>query len=179
MFHQFSKAPHHLFHHRHENRSDLEQQKVADINKGILALVCVEKEDTQEDLFGSVLKTIEDIEANQPEDDVKGEEVDFSDIEDMLEGSEDFEYKPGLPLSISERDAIKSQIMQNWSTTSFSGAKDVHKMTATLIITLDIDGNVKGIERKDRFRYKNDTIYRALVDSAERAVRKSVGCISV
>ncbi|PIR39142.1 MAG: hypothetical protein COV35_01085 [Alphaproteobacteria bacterium CG11_big_fil_rev_8_21_14_0_20_39_49] len=132
----------------------------------------VKKEESQEDLFGSVLKTIEDIES-KPKDDSKGEEVDFSDIEDMFNNSEESDYKPGLPLSISEKDAIKRQIMENWSTTSFSGAKDAHKLTATLIIILDIQGNVKSIERKDSFRYNSDPIYRALVDSAERAVRKS------
>ncbi|MDA0781231.1 MAG: hypothetical protein PQ612_00110 [Rickettsiales bacterium] len=132
----------------------------------------VKKEEPQEDLFGSVLKTIEDIES-KPKEATKGEEVDFSDIEDMFNNSEESDYKPGLPLSESEKGAIIRQIMENWSTISFSGAKDVHRLTATLIITLDIEGNVKSIKRKDSFRYNSDPIYRALVDSAERAVRKS------
>jgi outer membrane biosynthesis protein TonB len=137
-----------------------------------------EVEPEPEATFDSVLKTLEDIEAKQPEKKaVEEDEADFSDIEDMFNSNEEFEYKPGLPLSITEKDAIintvRNQVTKNWSTTSFSGAKDVHKMTATLIITLNQDGTVKDVEIKNLTKYHSDRIYKSIVDSARRAVYKS------
>jgi outer membrane biosynthesis protein TonB len=121
--------------------------------------------------FGAVLNTLEEIESTQKEEKAE-DKKDFSDIEDMLDTKEvQTEYKPGLPLTSSERDAIKNQITQNWSL--ISGAKDAHTMVVTLVISLSSDGTVTNVEKKDTMRYNTDPVFRAMVDSAERAVRKS------
>lgn len=123
--------------------------------------------------FGAVLNTLEEIESTQKEEKAE-DKKDFSDIEDMLDTKEvQTEYKPGLPMSMSEKDAIRNQIMRNWSTSMISGAKDAHTMVVTLVISLSSDGTVTNVEKKDTMRYNTDPVFRAMVDSAERAVRKS------
>jgi len=133
------------------------------------------EEEKPEDLFASVLNTVEEIETSQKDEkETEEDNLDFSDIEDMLASSNDQpKYMPGLPLSISEKDAIINQIMRNWNTSSFSGAKDAHKMIVTLIVIFNKDGTVEKITRKNTTRYHSDRVYRSMVESAERAVRKS------
>lgn len=127
----------------------------------------------KEDAFASVLKSVEEFrETPEETKEEKKEEVDFSEIEDFLsEVKEEQRYKPGLPLSISEKDAIKQQIMRNW--TVLSGAKDAGDMIVTLHIMLGRDGAVQDVSIADNLKYSTDKFFRAMADSAIRAVRKS------
>jgi hypothetical protein len=129
------------------------------------------KQDISEDSFGAVLNTVEELKKEQKLD--KKEEVDFSDIEDMLAADSDQpEYKPGLPLSISEKDEIKRQIVNNWSVVS--GAKDAKDMVVTLNIKIAQNGEVTKIDiAKNMLRYNSDPFYKAMVESAIRAVSRS------
>ncbi len=102
----------------------------------------------------------------------KTEEVDFSEIEDFLSNVEkQSEYKPGLPLSISEKDAIKQQIMRNW--TFNAGAKAAQDIVVSLKISVAKDGSVRNVKIDNMIRYSSDSFFRAMVDSAVRAVRKT------
>ena len=125
------------------------------------------------DSFASVLKTIEEIEhSNEEENKEKNNEVNFDEIEDFLSNIKDNnQYKEGLPLSLSEKDYIRQQIIKNW--TILAGAKNIQDMVVTLNISLSPDGTVNDIEIEDQSRYSSDTLFRAVVDSAIRAVRKS------
>lgn len=80
-------------------------------------------------------------------------------------------YNPSLPLSISEKDAIRSQIAQNWRVPS--GVRDARNLQVALRIRMNRDGSVRSVDNVDQIRYRTDGVYRAAVDSATRAVWKS------
>jgi hypothetical protein len=74
---------------------------------------------------------------------------------------------------MSEKDAIRSQIAQNWSMPA--GAKDAHELIVVLRINLAQDGSVMKVElaSDSKSRYDRDPFFRAAADSAIRAVRLS------
>jgi hypothetical protein len=126
----------------------------------------------KEDAFASVLKSVEEFRQNPEETKEETPEIDFSEIEDFLSSVKDEQrYKPGLPLSISEKDAIKQQIIRNW--TVLSGVKDAATMVVVLEISLAIDGSVTDVAIVDTIRYSIDSAFRAMTDSAIRGVYKS------
>ncbi|MDX2072942.1 MAG: hypothetical protein SFX19_01100 [Alphaproteobacteria bacterium] len=87
--------------------------------------------------------------------------------------AKDAPYDPGLPLSISEMDAIRSQIAKCWSVPA--GAKDAHELRVTVRVQLQQDGTVMLVELADDSvgRYASgDSFFRAAADSALRAVRQ-------
>lgn len=128
------------------------------------------KPEINEDSFASVLKSVEELKDIKPEE--KDSNVDFSAVEDFLSNvNKEQKYKPGLPLSISEKDAIKQQIMRNW--TVLSGAKNAKDSVVTLYIKLSRDGSVAKVEVKDSVKYSTNVFFRAITDSAIRAVHKS------
>lgn len=80
-------------------------------------------------------------------------------------------FNPTMPLSLSEKDAIRQQIQRNWNIPA--GAKDAMNLVVLLNIKLNRDGTVRSVDVVDRGRYGSDSFYRAAADSAVRAVRKS------
>jgi ABC-type uncharacterized transport system auxiliary subunit len=76
-------------------------------------------------------------------------------------------------LTMAESHEIESQIMLNWSRPSLLDKSDSNKMVVRLKISLSSDGEITNIEKIDIVRYNSDPVFRAMVDSAERAVRKS------
>lgn len=81
-------------------------------------------------------------------------------------------YDDSLPLSISEKDAIRSQFIPCW--TMPAGAKDAGSLAVRVKIKLQPDGAVLEATLADdlRGRYASDTYFRAAADSAIRAVYK-------
>ncbi len=78
-------------------------------------------------------------------------------------------YDPTLPLSLSEKDAIRSQFVKCWNVPA--GVKDAHQLIVTLRIKVNQDGSVTDAKLvQDESRYNSDTIFRAAADSAIRAV---------
>lgn len=132
------------------------------------------KEEIPEDSFASVLKSVEEFKvSDEPKkQDDTSKEADFSQVEDFLSNVRDeTKYKPGMPLTLNEKDAIRQQIIRNWTVTS--GAKGAQDMIVTLKISLSRDGSVNDVNIIDQGRYNNDSFFRATVDSARRAVYKS------
>lgn len=84
----------------------------------------------------------------------------------------DAPYNDALPLSISEKDAIRSQFIQCW--TMPAGAKDAKSLAARVKIKLQPDGTVlEAVLAPDQQgRYSSDPFFRAAADSAIRAVHK-------
>lgn len=115
----------------------------------------------------SILKSLE--EESQKREEAKVDKK-FSDLADALQGETNKEYNEYIPMSISEIDAIKSQITRNWNTASFSGAKSMG-MEVIINIKLDMDGNV--LNAKPVIKTESSPYYRAFVDSALRAVKVS------
>ena len=71
------------------------------------------------------------------------------------------------PLMISEMDRIKQPIRDNWNIPSLKASS-----TATLLIDVARDGTVQAVNipPRDQSLYAKDDDFRALVDSAKRAV---------
>jgi len=80
-------------------------------------------------------------------------------------------YDNSQPLSMSEKDNIRSQFQRCWSVPA--GAKDAQNLVVTLHITVNEDGSVTNVELSgDSSRYNSDSFFRAAADSAMRAVRE-------
>ena len=81
-------------------------------------------------------------------------------------------FDPTMPLSMSEKDAIRSQFVKCWIVPA--GAKDAHSLVVTLNIKLDQVGTVTQVDiaSGDKNRYSSDNFFRAAADSAARAVYK-------
>jgi hypothetical protein len=130
------------------------------------------KKEPPKDDFASVLKSVEAL--KQPEEKPKEEKKseDFNQIADAVSNmAKEEDYKPGLPMTMSEKDAIRQQIASNWNVVS--GAKDAGNMVVKLKITLAIDGTVRNVVIVDQARYTTDAFFKATADSAVRAVLKS------
>lgn len=82
------------------------------------------------------------------------------------------QYNPSLPLSISEKDAIRSQIAKCWNVPA--GARNAHELIVVLQIQLEKDGSVikVALANESKARYSRDTFFRAAADSAMRAIRQ-------
>lgn len=83
----------------------------------------------------------------------------------------DTAYIDSLPLSMSEKDAIRSQIAKCWSPPM--GAKDAYDLAVILRVTYQQDGSLINVylHKSQSGRYNSDTFFRSAVDSAMRAVR--------
>lgn len=131
-----------------------------------------DKQAIPDDAFAAALKSIEEFqEKDDKKQDKPEEKVDFSAVEDFLSTAKESQYKEGLPMSVNEKDAIRQQIMQNWTVPS--GAKDIQNIVATLHLNVQPDGTISKVEITDQSRYNTDPSFRAMADSAVRAVYKS------
>ncbi len=124
-----------------------------------------EKKKTTDDFAKSILKTLE--QDSKKNIDAKADK-DFKDLEKALKGETSKEYNPNLPMTISEVDGIKSQIISKWNTASFSGAAE-KGMQVIVKIELDMDGKV--ITAMPIADNNSSPYYRAFVESAVRAVK--------
>ncbi len=77
----------------------------------------------------------------------------------------------GEKLTISEIDAIKRQIEGCWLVPAAIGAKDIEKMVVQIRIKLNPDGSLRDSRITDQFRLETNAIYKAVAESALRAVR--------
>ncbi len=77
----------------------------------------------------------------------------------------------GENLSISEIDAIRRQIVRCWLVPAAIGAKNVEKMAVQIRMKLNPDGTLRESRIVDRFRMETNPSYKAVAESALRAVR--------
>lgn len=75
--------------------------------------------------------------------------------------------------TMSEKDAIRAQVEQNWSFDP--GAKGIESMVVVLRITINPDGSVLDVrlEPESQSRYNSDAAFRAIADGAIRATRRA------
>lgn len=81
-------------------------------------------------------------------------------------------YDPAVPLSITEKDAIRSQFIKCWRMPA--GARDAHELAVRVRVQLNQDGSVNKAElaSDQRGKYSSNQFFRAAADSAIRAVWK-------
>lgn len=81
-------------------------------------------------------------------------------------------YDPSLPMSLSEKDAIMSQIAKCWNVPA--GARNAHELVILVNAEFNRDGSYIKVElaRESMNRYRRDTFFRAAADAAIRAVKQ-------
>lgn len=80
-------------------------------------------------------------------------------------------YDNNIPLSMSEKDAIRQQMQRCWHMPA--GAKDAKNLIVTLRLQIGQDGSVTDVGlSSDQSRYASDSFFRAAADAAIRAVRE-------
>lgn len=119
--------------------------------------------------LNSLLKNLE--ESSVKSDEKRKNKV-FEEAEDDEKTSaKSDKYDETQPLSMTELDAIRSQIASCWSIPA--GAKDVEQMSVVLKISIDLDGTVSNVaiaEKKSAITVNE--FYQVFIDSAIRAVKK-------
>ncbi len=71
-------------------------------------------------------------------------------------------------LSISGIDFVKSKIQESWKT--IAGGKDDRNIEVIINVKLTKEGVIQSVEIEDKARYRSDSYFQALADSAERAI---------
>jgi outer membrane biosynthesis protein TonB len=84
----------------------------------------------------------------------------------------DAPYDDSLPLSISEKDAIRSQFIKCWRMPA--GARDAESLIVTVAVKLSPDGEVQSaaLASGQEGKYGSNPFFRAAADAALRAVHK-------
>lgn len=127
------------------------------------------KAPTEEDLM-AVLKSVKETAATQPKPEQSEKEKQETASSESTSISQ--QYNPDLPLSLSEKDAIRSQIQKCWTVPA--GAKNAHELIVVLQVEVERDGSVTKVQLAEtsKRRASGDNFYRAAADSALRAVKK-------
>jgi flagellar motor protein MotB len=111
---------------------------------------------------------------NKLKEESKEQEKDAKDKKTVVENTtrSDKPYDPALPLSITEKDAIRSQFVKCWRMPA--GAPNSNELAARVRVQMNPDGSVLKVElaSDQRGRYSSDRFFRAAADSAMRAVWK-------
>lgn len=127
----------------------------------------------EEEDFETLLKNLEESTSTKKSDPKKkrNNNKDLSDLEaELNDRSDSSEYASSAPLSMSERDAIRSQIEKHWNIPA--GAKDIENMIIVIRISLASDGSVAEVKLLDTHKL-SDNFYRAVAESAVRAAYKA------
>jgi hypothetical protein len=114
----------------------------------------------------SFLKTLEEVSKKSAQQ--EAEEKELRETLSDLEADSTLPFNSDIPISVTEMDAIRSQIQQVWNTSSFSGAESA-VMQVKVEIALDTEGNVLSV--RPMLQRSQSPQYKAFVDSAVRSVR--------
>jgi outer membrane biosynthesis protein TonB len=124
-----------------------------------------DKKKRDDDFAKTILKSLEQ---ESKKSNTKQQDKDSKSSEKAIKGDTNKEYNANLPMSISEIDGIKSQIINKWNTSTFSGSTE-KAMQVIVKIELDMDGNV--ISARPILENNPSPYYRAFTESAVRAVK--------
>ncbi|MBN8543804.1 MAG: hypothetical protein J0M34_06015 [Alphaproteobacteria bacterium] len=127
------------------------------------------KEDTkkEEEEFDAILKSLQE----QAEEEAKPKAKDKTTTEENKTKS-DKPYDPTIPLSISEKDAIRSQFVKCWRMPA--GAKDADQLVVKVRVQVSQTGEVTEakLASSQMGEYRANPFFKAAADSAIRAVWK-------
>lgn len=112
-----------------------------------------------EEDFDSLLKNLEtSYEKTQPQEEFK----------EVKATQSQKPFNPDQQLTMTEEDAFRSQIAKCWNVPA--GARDADKSPVLLRISMQKDGTVTNVKLMDTSSYNSQPFYRAIADSAIRAV---------
>lgn len=99
--------------------------------------------------------------------------MDEEDTEETFSGKSGINAPLGDKMTISEQDSLRGQLEKCWNVPF--GAKDVESMVVEVDLVINPDRTLRSAKIADQSRYNSDNFYRAVADSALRAV-KSPSC---
>lgn len=117
-----------------------------------------EDDDPLKSLLASVEKMENEVKADKPKKETE---------EDKKEEESETDITASK-ITISEIDAIRTQIKQCWNIDP--GARGIADMVVEITVSLSADGKVIETNIVDKARYNSDSFFRSLADSAERAI---------
>ena len=141
-----------------------------------LAKVQPKRKPPPPDEMASVLKTLEEIKQRPPKTEEAAKDRKRAPAEEKFDVAEIQKaltprprpHDPSKAISISEIDLVRQQIARCWNLPA--GAKDAHKMTVEIRVVMNQDGTVREATLRDAARSQADPFYRAMAESALRAV---------
>jgi outer membrane biosynthesis protein TonB len=122
----------------------------------------------KEDDLAAILKAVKETAQNEKKDEKPKDKPKDSGSQSKSISNK---YNPDLPMSMSERDVIMSQLAKCWNVPA--GAKDAQDLVVVVEAEYNVDGSfIKvGLAQESMGRYNADTFFRAAADSALRAVK--------
>lgn len=123
--------------------------------------------------FDRALERIEDIAEALPTPETRDQAPPAAEADpiDRLLASQESRFRPDAALTMTEIDAIRTQIQRNWDVPV--GAADAHEMIVTLRLRLGPDGTVQSVEVVEQARMGRDSFFRTMAESAVRAVKRT------
>ncbi|MCI5049310.1 MAG: hypothetical protein MRY32_03140 [Rickettsiales bacterium] len=118
----------------------------------------------EEDDFAALLSKLE-------QETVSEDDAPEDDKADDSNTSQSDEYNSTIPLSMSEKDAIRNQFKRCWRLPA--GAAGDYELAVRVRVLFNADGTARevGLVRDQVSRYQSDSFFRAAADSAIRAVQ--------
>lgn len=124
----------------------------------------------KEDPLAAILKSVKSTAQKEKKDEKK----DKKPVEEAASEARSLssQYDPSMQVSMSEKDAIVSQISKCWNVPA--GAKDAQDLVVVIRAQYNPDGSYVRAEvaAESRGRYQSDSFFRAAADSALRAVQR-------
>lgn len=119
--------------------------------------------------FDKVLQTVENLDKSVDalKTDIQSETLEAQSEVEAL-STEERQYNNAVPLSLSEADALRSQLARCWSIPA--GAKDAEDLVVRIKVAVNPDRTVASAQIVDQQRMAQDAFYRAAAESALRAV---------
>ena len=132
----------------------------------------------RQDFASMMLKTVQKLKEAPPPEKLQKKEKSFDEKmaalinRQSVSTPERAQQAPlGKKLTISEIDAIRRQIERCWLVPAAIGAKDVQEMSVQVRLKLNPDGTLRESRIVDRFRMETNATYKAVAESALRAIR--------
>jgi len=124
-----------------------------------------DKKKTKDESLDAILKAVKATAQKEKKDKEK------TDADSSKSKSFSSKFDPTLQLSMSEKDAIMSQIAKCWSVPA--GVKDAQNLVVVVMAEFNSDGSYIRVELNDegKSRYGRENNFRAAADSAIRAVK--------
>lgn len=123
-----------------------------------------------DDFSKAILKSLEKSTRQQKQVEKKPTEKVIEEKDNGVKGDTNQKYKSDLPLSLSEIDAIKSEVTRHWNTRAFNGSTTAI-MQVTTLVYLDPMGNIIGVKVEKTLN--SSPSYHAFISSVVRAIKMS------
>jgi outer membrane biosynthesis protein TonB len=121
----------------------------------------------KEDDLDAILKAVKDTAQKEKTDKKPDDKKESAPTQKVTSNK----YDSSIPMSLSEKDAIMSQISKCWSPPA--GAKDAKNLAVVIKAEFNVDGSLIKAEIADesKGRYNSDPFFRTAAEAALRAVR--------